>query len=196
PDGQDTCPNEPGPAEYEGCPDRDEDQIPDNIDRCPDLPGPAENDGCEFADEPQVVVESDRLRVRGNVLFETGKAKIQRQSFKMLDEVAAVLSKNMELGPVIIEGHTDDVGNRPYNQVLSERRARAVLEYLVGKGIAKERLRSSGFGEDRPVADNRTVLGRAKNRRVDFKLLREEVESTSERVVQPGEETRATESPQ
>ncbi|MCI0672375.1 MAG: thrombospondin type 3 repeat-containing protein, partial [Myxococcaceae bacterium] len=112
PDGQDTCPNEAGPAEYEGCPDRDEDQIPDNIDRCPDLPGPAENDGCEFADEPQVVVESDRLRVRGNVLFETGKAKIQRQSFKMLDEVAAVLSKNMELGPVIIEGHTDDVGNR------------------------------------------------------------------------------------
>jgi outer membrane protein OmpA-like peptidoglycan-associated protein len=190
PDGQDACPLKAGPPEYEGCPDTDEDQIPDNVDRCPDVPGPAENEGCEFTDEPSVVVESDRIRIRGNILFETGKAIIQKQSFKMLDEVATVLRKNADLGPVVIEGHTDSVGSRAYNQDLSDRRARAVLEYLVGKGIAKSRLRSSGFGEDRPVDTNDTLLGRAKNRRVDFRLIRDEKETTRERTLQPGEEPR------
>ena len=67
-----------------------------------------------------------------------------------------------------IEGHTDNVGNAAANQALSARRAEAVKAYLVGKGIAADRLTATGYGQERPVADNSTINGRAENRRVDF----------------------------
>ncbi|WP_224245458.1 OmpA family protein [Hyalangium gracile] len=184
PDHLDACPQKPGPKEYEGCPDTDGDEVPDNEDECPDLFGPPENNGCPYDAPPFVVVESDRIRIKGNILFETGQAKIRKQSFKLLDEVASVLARNPGLGPVLIEGHTDNVGARALNLDLSNRRAKAVLEYLVGKGIERKRLRSQGFGFDRPIAPNTTPLGRAKNRRVDFRLVKDEVE-TPEREVTP-----------
>lgn len=176
PDREDGCPMDPGPKEYDGCPDRDQDQIPDNVDKCPDQPGPAEDHGCPSA-EPPVVLESDRIRVRGEILFESGEATIQPASYKMLDEVYKVLAENPEVGPVLIEGHTDNRGPKAYNQDLSERRAKSVAGYLVKKGIAKQRLKSKGYGFDRPVADNDTPLGRAKNRRTEFKLVGEEKEA-------------------
>lgn len=174
PDKSDGCPNDPGPEEFEGCPDRDGDQIPDHVDKCPDEPGPAETEGCPLEDEPAVVLESDRIRIRGQILFETAEAIIQKQSYPMLDDVYKVLADNPEIGPVLIEGHTDNRGSRPYNLDLSKRRAQAVVDYLVAKGIAKKRLKSAGFGFDRPVADNETPLGRAKNRRTEFKLVEED----------------------
>jgi outer membrane protein OmpA-like peptidoglycan-associated protein len=177
PDNKDGCVYEPGPQEYDGCPDRDGDQIPDNVDKCPDEFGVPERDGCPPpAKEPEVVLESDRIRVQGNILFETAQAIIQPQSFGMLDGVAKVLRDNPDVGPVMIEGHTDNRGSRPYNLDLSQRRAKAVENYLVSKGIARKRLRSDGFGFDRPVATNETPLGRAKNRRTDFRLVDEEEE--------------------
>jgi len=185
-DGEDSCPSEPGPKEYDGCPDRDLDEVPDNVDKCPDEAGPPENEGCPF-DEPRVEVEADRIRLKGNVMFETASAKIQEQSFPILDEVYTVLSKNPTLGPVLVEGHTDNVGSRKYNLDLSKRRAASVVEYIVkkGPGVSASRMRSQGFGFDRPVDTNATPLGRAKNRRVDFRLVKDEVETAPRTIVVP-----------
>ncbi|WP_338867967.1 OmpA family protein [Myxococcus stipitatus] len=181
----DKCPDKPGPKDYDGCPDTDGDEVPDNEDDCPEQFGPPENNGCPFDSPPYVFVESDRIRIKGNVLFETGSAVIQKRSYPLLDEVATVLRKNPTLGPVLIEGHTDNRGSRQLNMGLSDRRARSVLDYLVSKGIERKRLSSAGFGFDRPIATNDTALGRAKNRRVDFKLVRSEVETEGKETVVP-----------
>ncbi|MFP2932517.1 OmpA family protein [Pyxidicoccus sp. 3LG] len=192
----DKCPDKPGPKEYDGCPDTDGDEVPDAEDDCPDVFGPPENNGCPFDSPPYVFVESDRIRIKGNVLFETGSAVIQKRSYPLLDEVATVLRKNPTLGPVLIEGHTDNRGSRALNMNLSDKRARSVLEYLVSRGIDKKRLSSAGFGFDRPIATNDTALGRAKNRRVDFRLVRSEVETEKkETVVPPGQQPPAPAQP-
>ena len=70
-----------------------------------------------------------------------------------------------------MEGHTDSAGNDKTNQILSEKRAQACLDFLLKKGIDKNRLKSAGFGETRPVADNKTTAGKTKNRRVEFNLF-------------------------
>jgi outer membrane protein OmpA-like peptidoglycan-associated protein len=174
PDKVDGCKDIPGPAEYDGCPDRDGDQIPDNVDKCPDEFGAPELEGCPPPKEEEVVLESERIRIKGNILFETGMAIIQKQSYPLLDDVAKVLKDNPDVGPVLIEGHTDNRGSRPYNMDLSNRRAAAVADYLVTKKIERKRLRTAGFGFDRPVATNDTPLGRAKNRRTEFRLVHED----------------------
>lgn len=171
PNEKDICPDRAGPSELDGCPDEDGDQVPDNEDKCPKEFGPAENDGCPETG-PEVELEANKIRIRGNILFETGQAKIQQQSYPLLDQVYALLKKHPEVGPVRVDGHTDNRGARGYNIDLSARRAHAVVVYLVKKGIAEKRLRAKGFGFDRPIASNDTPLGRAKNRRVEFTLIR------------------------
>ena len=131
-----------------------------------------------------MVLESERIRINNQILFEFGSDRIDPRSFKLLDEVAAVLKKNEDVGPVLIEGHTDNVGSREANLNLSKRRAKAVEKYLVDKGIAQKRLKSDGFAFDRPLASNDTPLGRAKNRRTEFKLL-DEIETKNEQKVVP-----------
>ncbi len=174
PDLEDQCPDEKGPRELDGCPDKDQDQIPDVVDKCPDQPGPAELNGCPPPPEEEpVVLESERIRIRNQVLYEFGSAKIATQSYPLLDEVARVLDEHKDVGPVVIEGHTDNIGPRLFNIDLSKRRAKAVEDYLVQKGIDRGRLRSDGFGFDRPIAPNDTVLNRAKNRRTEFRLVDE-----------------------
>jgi outer membrane protein OmpA-like peptidoglycan-associated protein len=179
-DPDDQCPDDPGPKALDGCPDRDGDDVPDVVDKCPDVPGPAENEGCP-AEEPQVVLEADRIRIKGNIFFDTAEARIQPRSYPMLDEVYTVLKDHPEVGPVRVDGHTDNRGSRPYNLDLSDRRSKAVMEYLIKKGIDPKRLQYRGFGFDKPVASNDTPIGRAKNRRVEFNLLEGgEGESTEE----------------
>lgn len=174
PDRLDTCPDQPGPQPLDGCPDKDGDQIPDIADKCPNEPGPAELNGCPPPiEEAAVVLESERIRIRNQVLYEFGSSKIDPQSYPLLDEVAKVLTINKDVGPVLIEGHTDNVGGRAPNLDLSKRRAKAVEDYLILKGIDRSRLRSEGFGFDRPIALNDTPLNRAKNRRTEFRLVDE-----------------------
>ena len=156
--------------------DRDGDGIPDPEDKCPDEPGPAENDGCPVIG-PLVTLESDRVRLRGSVHFDYDKAVIKPDSFDLLDEVVGVLKKNPQLKHVRVEGHTDNKGTAPYNLDLSRRRAAAVAEYLVQHSIDRKRLVSAGYGFERPIADNATALGRAKNRRVEFRLLEDEAKA-------------------
>jgi outer membrane protein OmpA-like peptidoglycan-associated protein len=174
PNAKDLCPRDAGPAELDGCPDVDLDLIPDREDRCPREPGPPENDGCPVSvDEPVVEIESERLTLKDSIQFDTGRDTIKRTSFKILDQVVKLVLEHPELRKIRVEGHTDNVGAASYNKDLSERRASSVMRYLVEKGIPRERVEAVGYGFERPVASNATALGRAKNRRVEFRILRE-----------------------
>lgn len=172
PDDRDVCPVEPGTEEMDGCPDRDGDFIPDPEDRCPDEPGPATNDGCPVTG-PKVQIEAGSISLRDAIHFDTDKDTIKRESDPILDAIATLLRDHPELKKVRVEGHTDNRGTAAYNRDLSQRRARSVVRALVKRGIAEERLTAQGYGFDRPVADNKTALGRAKNRRVEFTVLDE-----------------------
>jgi len=106
-----------------------------------------------------------------NVFFETDKSYLLPKSFEELDKLFRML-KNDESMKIEISGHTDTVGNDGYNQHLSEMRAKAVLNYLISKGIDKSRIFVNGYGSSKPVTSNDTEEGRAKNRRVEFKVLK------------------------
>jgi outer membrane protein OmpA-like peptidoglycan-associated protein len=177
PDYLDKCPNDPGPKELDGCPDRDGDGIPDVDDKCPDQKGPASNNGCPPPpEEPLVTVETTRLDLKDQIYFDFGKDTIKPESFKVLDEIARVLVDHAELRQLKIEGHTDNVGAREYNLLLSGKRAASVVRYLEGKNVGKGRLVSEGFGFDKPLATNTTALGRAKNRRVEITILKQDAD--------------------
>jgi outer membrane protein OmpA-like peptidoglycan-associated protein len=162
-DGDDACPKEKGPAALKGCPDRDGDGVPDKDDRCPDVAGPKENQGCM----PDAVKKFSGA-IKG-INFATGSAKIARGSYALLDEAAKLLTEypSMRLS---IEGHTDNVGKPEKNQTLSQARADAVRDYVSGKGIAADRLEAKGYGDTKPVEDNKTAKGRAANRRIEFHI--------------------------
>jgi outer membrane protein OmpA-like peptidoglycan-associated protein len=103
-----------------------------------------------------------------DILFETGKADLKQELQLNLAEVAAILKSLLAESSVIIEGHTDNVGSAQKNKTLSEQRANKVLDYLVGRGVDKKRLKAIGYGLTKPVEKNDTEEGRAKNRRVEL----------------------------
>lgn len=100
--------------------------------------------------------------------FETGKSAIKSDSQNIVDELYKMLNGNPGL-KITVEGHTDNVGNAASNKTLSEKRAESVKAALVSKGISADRIRTAGYGQERPVADNATEDGKAKNRRVEIK---------------------------
>ena len=114
----------------------------------------------------------NKIVINEKVYFETGKAVIKEESYNLLNEVASILRTHTKLKKVEVQGHTDTRGSDDYNMELSERRAAAVKAYLVGQGIQAERLESRGYGETRPVdpAENKDAW--AKNRRVEFIILK------------------------
>jgi outer membrane protein OmpA-like peptidoglycan-associated protein len=115
-----------------------------------------------------VAIKQGHIDIKETVYFDTGKATIQKRSFKLLDQVAKLLTEHSEIEKVSVEGHTDNQGKPEANLKLSQRRAEAVRDYLVKKGVAPERLTAKGFGQERPIAPNNTAKGRATNRRVEF----------------------------
>jgi OmpA-OmpF porin, OOP family len=153
-------------------PDRDGDGIPDADDSCPDEPGPAENHGCPSGTRQLVIVSANRVEILEQVRFATDKAIISPQSHRVLDQVAAVLLSHPDLLLVQVEGHTDDRGSPLRNIVLSQARAEAVAAYLEAKSVPAERLKAVGFGQGRAIATNTSPGGRAANRRVAFTVLR------------------------
>ena len=165
PDADDQCPSDPGPRHARGCPDQDGDGILDRDDKCPTQPGVAEEKGCL----PRVIQRRFSGSVRG-INFETASAAIKKSSHALLDQAVKVFTQYPTLR-IEISGHTDDQGEDDMNMRLSDDRAAAVKAYLVDKGIAPERLIAVGFGETRPIAPNKTGAGRAKNRRIEFKIL-------------------------
>lgn len=109
------------------------------------------------------------LLSRSAVNFETGSATIAVESFGLLDRLVVVV-RRCESARVEISGHTDSVGSADGNKLLSENRAKAVVEYLARAGISGERIEARGYGLERPIASNDTADGRAKNRRIEFKV--------------------------
>lgn len=120
------------------------------------------------APPPRVVVTKERLELKEKVFFETGKADVRSESLGLLDEVATALKDNAEVKRVVVEGHTDNKGNKAKNLKLSKGRAEAVRAYLIKQGVEPARLEAKGFGSARPIADNATPKGRDENRRVEF----------------------------
>ena len=165
-DEQDKCPTVKGYARYQGCPipDTDGDGVNDEEDKCPTRPGPASNQGCPVI--AKEVVDKVNFAAK-NVFFSTGSYKLLPKSFKSLDAVVELMKADNSL-MIDIDGHTDSQGSDESNQVLSDNRAGAVKNYLTGKGIDASRLKSTGYGETKPLADNKTAAGRAKNRRTEM----------------------------
>ncbi len=138
--------------------DEDHDGVNDCNDQCPGTPSGAK-------------VDSLGCWVLHNVLFDVDKSTIKPVSFPILDETVHVFKKNPGVR-VEIDGHTDSDGSDEHNLGLSQRRAEAVRQYLVGHGVAADRLTSKGFGESKPVASNETAEGKALNRRVELNVLK------------------------
>jgi len=139
--------------------DTDGDGVPDSVDKCPDTPKGATVDktGC--------------WSLKGVMLFNFDEAIIKPEAYPLLDEVAVILEKNPEI-KVEINGYTDNTGPDAYNQWLSEKRARAVEEYLENKGVDPSRLTAKGYGNSNSVASNDTLAGRRENRRVELKKIK------------------------
>jgi outer membrane protein OmpA-like peptidoglycan-associated protein len=180
-DGLDKCEGTPKgcTVDVNGCPtDTDSDGICDGVDTCPDTPAEVRVDanGCPIVvtEKETELLETGMIRLQ-NVNFDSGKATIKEESYPALDEVGSILARWPELR-VEVGGHTDSQGSETFNQTLSEDRAKAVLDYLLGKfpDLKAEQLTSAGYGESAPVGPNVTAADRAKNRRVEFKVLNTE----------------------
>jgi OOP family OmpA-OmpF porin len=179
-DVDDLCPNDPedkdGFVDEDGCPDpdNDRDRILDVDDKCPNEPetynGFEDEDGCP--DRGRVVVTDTAIEILDMVYFEYNKAIIKKESYPILDAVAATLQGNPSIELVEIQGHTDERGDDAYNLDLSDRRAAAVKKYLVDKGIDPKRLESQGYGETQPLDRRHNEAAWAKNRRVAFLILK------------------------
>lgn len=163
-DVDDFCPTIKGVSSANGCPDKDGDRVYDFVDVCPNAAGLAIDGGC-----PVITVKTKELLTKAmtGVQFETGKATLIKKTTPILDEVAKVMLANPSY-MLAVNGHTDNVGDPAKNLKLSQDRALAVKAYLMGKGVAENRLTSNGYGDTQPKASNATAKGKALNRRTDF----------------------------
>ena len=161
--------------------DFDKDGVVDIKDDCPTDPGNPANKGCPGdaapprpprTAEPEIQVKGNRLSIDEKVRFRSGQASVDPVSFDLLKRIAQTIRSLANKERVQVEGHTDSVGKKSFNRHLSQKRAEAVVAHLVRHGVARARLTPKGFGPARPIADNRTPEGRAKNRRVEFVLLK------------------------
>ena len=121
---------------------------------------------------PRVVVKKSEIALRRQISFATGSDEILPNSEPLLLEIADALLRNPDVELVEIQGHTDNRGDKELNMKLSQRRAESVERWLSQHGVADERLSPKGYGPTRPIAPNITAYNRARNRRVQFKILR------------------------
>jgi adhesin transport system outer membrane protein len=143
--------------------DADGDGVKDDKDMCPGTPAGTKVDhtGCPLKD----------ITVLKGVYFDNDKADLREDALPRLDEAVETLNRYPEI-KVEIAGHTDWTNTDAYNQSLSERRAKAVMDYFISKGVDAGRLSAKGYGESSPIADNQTDDGRAKNRRVELRITK------------------------
>ena len=176
-DANDKCRDEAedidGFEDDDGCPDKDNDKdgIVDAQDKCPNeaetVNGVDDTDGCPEK-EATVFVTEEKIVITEQIFFDTDKATIKAASNKLLDNVAEILKRFADVKKVRIEGHTDDIQDDTYNMKLSQKRAEAVRDALVKRGVDKARLEAQGFGETKPLLNEKTDAARSKNRRVEF----------------------------
>jgi OOP family OmpA-OmpF porin len=160
--------------------DTDGDGVADKLDKCPDTPSGTvvDGSGCPLkvpapvVQEKVIITEADRKVVADaikNLEFDLGKSTIRAKSYTTLNRVAALLiQKNFSLK---LAGHTDNTGSDALNMALSKDRAEAIRSYLVSQGANASRIEATGYGEEQPIASNKTAAGRQKNRRVEFTLF-------------------------
>lgn len=187
PNAVDRCPSQPedfdGFEDTDGCPepDNDRDGIPDKVDKCPlkkeVYNGVKDDDGCPDKGQSKIVWKgksqsTGNIQITEKIYFNSGSDQIKKRSIPLLEQLAGFLKSNWQIRSIQIEGHTDSQGDAEMNVDLSERRARQVMAKLVSLGVSPIRLKSKGFGAKFPVASNRSRKGRAKNRRVVFKVLK------------------------
>ncbi|MGB4774177.1 MAG: DUF5723 family protein [Daejeonella sp.] len=171
-DKDDACPDQAGPPVTKGCPDKDGDGVADKDDRCPEEVGPVSNNGCPVKQEVVTLTKIEEriiFKAVSNLQFQTGKAIIKPYSFPSLKDLAKLMKERNEL-TLSLSGHTDNVGKPASNLVLSQKRADAVKAYLVKAGVNADKISTAGYGQTKPIASNKTPAGRAKNRRVEFKV--------------------------
>jgi outer membrane protein OmpA-like peptidoglycan-associated protein len=163
-DGQDKCPDVKGTIEGRGCPDTDGDGVYDDMDVCPTKPGKPELKGC-----PEIKIETKRAieQAAKNIFFETNKDVLKKESYDDVDKLVSILKEYPE-AKVTIEGHTDSDGDDAKNMDLSQRRADAVVAYMLAHGIAPDRMTAVGYGETKPKVPNTSALNKALNRRVEI----------------------------
>jgi outer membrane protein OmpA-like peptidoglycan-associated protein len=178
PDNLDKCPNTPTGVKVDanGCPlDSDGDGVPDYLDKCPNTPlgVQVDADGCPIKKETVVIVqpaEIESLVLSGDANFEFNKSKLLPNAYPVLDSLLSTMMKHHEY-KWEIGGYTDGIGSVNYNIKLSQRRAQAVVDYLVSKGIDRKNLKVVGYGKSNPIATNDTPEGRSMNRRVEVKVI-------------------------
>lgn len=173
-DERDECPGEAAQT-ANGCPlaDQDGDGILDANDAC--VSEAETKNGFEDADGCPDELPAEVRKVTGvmqGIAFDFGSARIKKASEALLNDAASVLQMYPSLR-VLVSGHTDDTGDHDRNVQLSQQRADSVKAHLVGQGVAAERIRALGLGPDKPLADNATAEGKAKNRRIEFQLIAE-----------------------
>jgi len=164
-DEADKCPDISGLSRYEGCsiPDTDKDGVNDEQDKCPSIPGIMGNQGCADL-QPMINVLSTHLK------FESGKVVVSKKGYTGLDSLVNLLQNNASI-KLFINGHTDNTGTLKINEKLSLQRTAVVANYLMRKGIDKKRISQKGYSDTKPLADNKTIKGRAQNRRVDIEVI-------------------------
>ncbi len=170
-DNNDKCPNTPKGAAVDanGCPkDTDNDGVPDYQDKCPNTPAGKQVDenGCA----KEVVQVQKKMVLSGDTNFEFNKSALLPNAYSTLDKIAKSIKSNPNT-EWSVEGYTDAVGSESYNMKLSRERAQSVVDYLVSKGVDRDKLQVVGKGESNPIATNSTAEGRAMNRRVEIRLV-------------------------
>jgi len=185
-DTVDRCPNDPedkdGFEDEDGCPDKDNDQdgIPDKEDLCPNEPetvnGYADDDGCPDAE--QIRVLGDKIVLDDRVHFMVNSHIIRGISYPLLDRLARLINQHPEYIHIEVQGHTDERGPDWFNEKLSQDRAGSVLEFLVSRGVKRDRLSAHGFGKSKPLVDRTSEYAWYMNRRVEFEITREKKQIT------------------
>lgn len=145
----------------------------------PPLPPPPPPPPPEPEPEPEppkrVVVENNKIVIGEKIQFDLNKATIKPESDSLMQEIIKVIKEHPHIKKLAIEGHTSSEGSDKYNLKLSDKRAKAVMDYLVKKGeLPKEMFTAKGFGEGKPIADESTEEGKEKNRRVEFLILEQD----------------------
>lgn len=126
----------------------------------------------EVVKAPRVEVAANQITIADKVQFELNSSVIKPESFPLLNEVADVIKKNPQIKKLAVEGHASADGDAKMNEKLSDERAKSVRQYLIDKGgIKADMLTAKGYGDKKPIADNKTEEGREKNRRVGFTIL-------------------------
>lgn len=169
-DADDRCPDVKGTKDMKGCIDTDEDGVIDPEDKCPDVKGIATAGGCPEDTTQKGGTKEAPIPVIQPVYFTTSSAELSAEARAILDQAAALMKANKGY-KLEINGHTDNTGSERINKPLSVSRAKNVQGYLLKKGVRRQQMRTAGFADTQPAADNADESTRKLNRRVEFNLI-------------------------